>query len=114
MKKDDPESWEEAKRMDKMLRHGVKGANEALYLHPTMNPLEEVDYPPTSTRDKDFYGTTGAENAKVIVEPDKMANRLAVEPPPMETPSLRLVDIRSPQPEPASLRHMPGLEMKQC
>lgn len=43
MKKDDPESWEEAKRMDGMLRHGVKGANEALYLHPTMKPLEEVD-----------------------------------------------------------------------
>jgi len=66
----------------------------------------------TKTRDSKLG--TSKRNAKVIVEPDKMANRLAVEPPPMETPSLRLVDIRSPQPEPASLRHMPGLEMKQC
>ena len=43
MKKDDPESWEEALRIDKIIRHGIKGAKEALYLHPSLAPLEQVD-----------------------------------------------------------------------
>jgi len=43
MKNDDQESWEEALRIDKMIRHGIKGAKEALYLHPSLVPLEQVD-----------------------------------------------------------------------
>ena len=43
MKDNDPQSWTEACDMDKMIRHGVKGAKEKLFLHPTLVPLEEVD-----------------------------------------------------------------------
>ena len=43
MKDNDPQSWTEACDMDKIIRHGVKGAKEKLFLHPTLVPLEEVD-----------------------------------------------------------------------
>ena len=43
MRDEDPESWDEAKRIDELLRHGVKGANESLYLHRSLRPLGEVD-----------------------------------------------------------------------
>ena len=44
MKDEDKESWEEAKRVDALLRHGVKGATDALYLHRSLSPLGEVDF----------------------------------------------------------------------
>jgi len=43
MKDNDPQSWTEAVEMDKLIRHGVKGTKEKLFLHPTLVPLEEVD-----------------------------------------------------------------------
>ena len=44
MKNDDPQSWTEAVKMDKIIRHGVKGAKEKLFLHATLVPLDEVDF----------------------------------------------------------------------
>ena len=44
MKDEDKESWEEAKRVDALLRHGVKGVTDALYLHRFLKPLGEVDF----------------------------------------------------------------------
>ena len=44
MRAEDPGSWEEALRVDAMIRHGVKGAKESLYLHRSRVPLGEVDF----------------------------------------------------------------------
>lgn len=44
MKLNDPESFAEAVAMDKLIRNGVRGTTEKLYLHRSMKPLEEVDF----------------------------------------------------------------------
>jgi hypothetical protein len=46
MKDDDPDSWTRAVTMDEIVRHGVRGTTEKLYLHPSMQPLVEIDFDP--------------------------------------------------------------------
>ena len=44
MKAEDPGSWSEAVRMDEMIRGGVRGTEEKLYLHRSLKPLAEIDF----------------------------------------------------------------------
>jgi hypothetical protein len=44
MKLNDGPSWEQAVEVDRMIRSGVRGTNQKLYLHRSMKPLEEVDF----------------------------------------------------------------------
>lgn len=43
LKKADPEGWNQAVEVDKIIRGGVRGTKRALYLHRDMVPLQEVD-----------------------------------------------------------------------
>jgi len=43
-KMNDPESWAESLAMDKLIRNGVRGTNQKLYLHRSLKPLDEVDF----------------------------------------------------------------------
>ena len=44
MKNNDPQSWTEAVKMDKLIRNGVRGTKEKLFLHASLVPLDEVDF----------------------------------------------------------------------
>lgn len=44
MKLNDPESWNQAVEVDRMIRGGVRGTTQKLYLHRSLKPLEEVDF----------------------------------------------------------------------
>lgn len=44
MKRDDPVSFAEAVSIDKLIRGGVRGTTQTLYLHKSMKPLDEVDF----------------------------------------------------------------------
>ena len=46
MKDHDPDSWERAVKMDELIRNGVRGTTEKLYLHRSMQPLTECDFDP--------------------------------------------------------------------
>jgi hypothetical protein len=44
MKKNDPDSWADAVNIDALIRGGVRGTTEKLYLHRSMKPLDQVDF----------------------------------------------------------------------
>jgi hypothetical protein len=44
MKLNDRPSWDQAVEVDRMIRSGVRGTSQKLYLHRSMKPLEEVDF----------------------------------------------------------------------
>lgn len=44
LKTTDPQSWGQAVEIDWMIRGGVRGTSEKLYLHRSMIPLEDVDF----------------------------------------------------------------------
>lgn len=44
IKNEDPESWDDAVQMDEIIRNGVKGTKEKIYLHRSLVPLAEVDF----------------------------------------------------------------------
>jgi hypothetical protein len=44
MKMNDADSWAEALRIDEMIRGGVRGTTQRLYLHRSLKPLAEVDF----------------------------------------------------------------------
>jgi len=44
MKLNDPKSWQEAVDIDRLIRNGVRGTKERLYLHSSLKPLEEIDF----------------------------------------------------------------------
>jgi len=46
MKKQDPESFAKAVKMDELIRKGVKGTTEKLYLHRSMTALSDCDFDP--------------------------------------------------------------------
>jgi hypothetical protein len=46
MKENDPDSWDKAVAMDLLIRNGIKGTTEQLYLHRSMKPLTECDLDP--------------------------------------------------------------------
>lgn len=46
MKENDPDSWDKAVAMDVLIRNGIKGTTEKLYLHRSMKPLTECDLDP--------------------------------------------------------------------
>lgn len=41
--KEQPEEWQRAIRMDELIRKGVRGTTQRLYLHRSLKPLAEVD-----------------------------------------------------------------------
>jgi hypothetical protein len=43
MKLNDQKSWDQAVYVDKLIRNGVRGTTQDLYLHRSLKPLEEVD-----------------------------------------------------------------------
>jgi hypothetical protein len=43
LKEHDQNGWDEAVRIDKLVRSGVAGTNSTLYIHKSGKPLEEVD-----------------------------------------------------------------------
>ena len=43
LKASDPEGWHEAVRIDTLIRNGVRGTTQKLYLHRSLIPLEQVD-----------------------------------------------------------------------
>ena len=43
-KLNDPTSWEASVAMDKLIRNGVRGTSQKLYLHRSLIPLDEVDF----------------------------------------------------------------------
>lgn len=43
MRDTDPQAWEHAVEMDKMIRNGVRGTTQKLYVHRSMVPLAEAD-----------------------------------------------------------------------
>ncbi len=55
LKEEDPGGWDEALRVDDMLRHGVKGAKESLYLHRSRVPLGEVDLETDEDRGQEVW-----------------------------------------------------------
>lgn len=44
MKLNDQESWNQAVSIDRMIRGGVRGTTQKLYLHRSLIPLEDVDF----------------------------------------------------------------------
>lgn len=42
--KADPYAWRQIVAVDTLIRSGVRGTKEALYLHPSMKPINEVDF----------------------------------------------------------------------
>lgn len=44
MKMNDPESFAQAVEMDRLIRNGVRGTTQNLYVHRSMMPLDEVDF----------------------------------------------------------------------
>jgi len=44
MKRDDPESWQDAVSVDRAVRDGIRGTKEKLYVHRFLKPLDEVDF----------------------------------------------------------------------
>jgi hypothetical protein len=44
MKLNDPKSWQQAVVVDEMIRAGVRGTVQKLYLHRSMKPLAQVDF----------------------------------------------------------------------
>jgi len=42
----DQDSWVQAVKMDELIRNGVRGTTEKLYLHQSMQPLTECDFDP--------------------------------------------------------------------
>jgi hypothetical protein len=44
MKLNDQKSWDQAVGVDRMIRAGVRGTTQKLYLHRSMQPLEDVDF----------------------------------------------------------------------
>lgn len=44
MKENDPVSFNEAVRIDHLIRNGVKGTTDKLYLHNSRIPLDEADF----------------------------------------------------------------------
>jgi hypothetical protein len=50
MRDGDPESWGQAVKVDAMIRAGVRGTKEKLYLHKSMKPLDEADLRTDSER----------------------------------------------------------------
>jgi hypothetical protein len=43
-KEKDPKAWEQAISLDELVRNGVRGTKEKLYLHRSLKPLKEVDF----------------------------------------------------------------------
>ena len=43
MRDEDPQAWEEACRVDDLIRGGVRGPKDPLYVHQSLKPLKEVD-----------------------------------------------------------------------
>lgn len=43
LKDNDPDGWQQAVELDRLIRGGVRGTRHALYLHDSMVPLDEVD-----------------------------------------------------------------------
>lgn len=43
-KLNDPVSWDASVAMDKLIRNGVRGTTQKLYLHRSLKPLDEVDF----------------------------------------------------------------------
>ena len=51
----DQDSWVQAVKMDELIRNGIRGTTEKLYLHQSMLPLTECDFDPA--RDQiDLFG----------------------------------------------------------
>lgn len=44
MKNNDPESFAEAVEMDRLIRNGVRGTKQKLFVHRSLTPLDEVDF----------------------------------------------------------------------
>jgi len=44
IKTTDPNAWDEAIRVDRLVRNGVKGTRDKLFLHSICQPLDEVDF----------------------------------------------------------------------
>ncbi len=44
LKQNDPASFNKAVRLDKLIREGLPGFREMPYFHPSLRPLEEVDF----------------------------------------------------------------------
>lgn len=44
MKMNDPESWQQAIEVDELIRGGIRGTKQELYLHRSLKPLKEVDF----------------------------------------------------------------------
>ena len=43
MKEHDQNGWDEAVRIDKLVRNGLRGVDHEAYLHRECKPLEDVD-----------------------------------------------------------------------
>ena len=43
-KLNDPESWAASVAMDRLIRNGVRGTDQRLYLHRSLKPLDEIDF----------------------------------------------------------------------
>lgn len=44
MKMNDPKSFADAVEMDRLIRNGLSGTTEKLYVHRSMKPLDEIDF----------------------------------------------------------------------
>lgn len=55
MKEDDPESWSEAVEVDKAIRDGVRGTTSKLFLHRSLEPLDEVDLKTETHPDQETF-----------------------------------------------------------
>ena len=42
--KDSPEDFAEAVKIDRMIRDGVRGTSQQLYLHRSLKPIDEIDF----------------------------------------------------------------------
>ena len=44
LKEEHPQEFQKAVKIDEMIRGGVRGTTQKLYLHQTMQPLSQVDF----------------------------------------------------------------------
>jgi hypothetical protein len=54
LKHNQPEAWEQAVTVDRLIRNGVRGTRQRLFLHESLRPLDEVEFSPVVEEGRSF------------------------------------------------------------
>ena len=55
MKDEDPQSWTDAVEMDRAVRDGIRGTTTKLFVHRSLQPLDEVDFKTETNQDQQTF-----------------------------------------------------------